>query len=69
MTDFDTVLERLLTEPAFPAALAADPAGALAGYRLSPDEVELLRSQVSFGDAGDRAVETRTSKAGKSWTA
>jgi hypothetical protein len=63
MSDFDTVLERLLTDPAFPAALAANPAGALAGYRLSPDEVDLLRSQVSAGDGGNRAVETRTSKA------
>jgi hypothetical protein len=64
MTDFDVVLERLLTDPGFPAALAADPARALTGYRLSVDELELLRSQVSFGDLGDRAVEPRTSKAG-----
>jgi hypothetical protein len=63
MSDFDTVLERLLTDPAFKTALAADPAGALAGYRLSPDEVDLLRSQVSTGDGAERTVETRTSKA------
>jgi hypothetical protein len=63
MSDFDTVLERLVTDPSFAGALAADPAAALAGYRLSTDEVELLRSQVSAGDGGDRTVETRTSKA------
>jgi hypothetical protein len=63
MSDFDTVLERLVTDPAFSAALAADPAAALAGYRLSADEIDLLRSQVSTGDSGDRTVEMRTSKA------
>jgi hypothetical protein len=31
MSDFDDVLERLLTEPAFAAALADDPDLALAG--------------------------------------
>jgi hypothetical protein len=65
MSDFDTVLERLVTDPAFTQALAANPSAALAGYDLSPDEVELLRSQVSAGDeSGDRTVEIRTSKAG-----
>src|SRR2546421_8818175 len=63
MSDFDTVLERLVTDPGFAAQLSADPAGALAGYRLSADEVDLLRSQVSMGDGGGRSVETRTSKA------
>ncbi len=63
MSDFDTVLERLVTDPAFARALAADPAAALAGYRLDADEVALLRSQVSAGDGGNRSVEERTSKA------
>jgi hypothetical protein len=63
MSDFDAVLERLLGDPGFTAALASDPARALAGYRLSADEVELLRSQVSLGDDGERRVEQRTSKA------
>jgi len=63
MSDFDTVLERLVTDPGFARALAADPDAALAGYRLDADEVALLRSQVSAGDGGDRAVEERTSKA------
>jgi hypothetical protein len=63
MSDFDAVLERLVTDPEFARALAADPAAALAGYRLDADEVALLRSQVSTGDSGERRVEERTSKA------
>jgi hypothetical protein len=63
MSDFDAVLERLVTDPGFKAALAADPARALAGYRLSPDEVELLHAQVDTGAGGNRQVEQRTSKA------
>ena len=62
MGDFDTVLERLLVDGSFRAALAADPAAALAGYRLSADEIDLLRSQVSADAGGQHAVETRTSK-------
>src|SRR5262249_54310504 len=63
MSDFDTVLERLLTDPGFTAALAADPASALRGYRLSTDELELLYAQVSTDVGGQRQVEQRTSKA------
>ena len=63
MSDFDTVLERLLSDPGFKAALAADPARALAGYQLSPDEVELLGVQVSGDAGGNSQVEQRTSKA------
>jgi hypothetical protein len=63
MSDFDAVLERLLNEPSFASALAADPEGVLAGYRLDADEAELLRSQVSVGSGdGLAAVETRTNK-------
>jgi hypothetical protein len=63
MSDFDAVLERLLGDPAFAAALAADPDAALAGYRLGPGEAELLRSQVSADAGGGLAgVETRTNK-------
>jgi hypothetical protein len=62
MGDFDAVLERLMMDAPFRAALAADPDRALAGYRLTPDEVGLLRSQVSDQTGGERAVETRTSK-------
>jgi hypothetical protein len=63
MSDFDTVLERLLNEPSFAAALAGDPDLALAGYRLDEGEAELLRSQVAGDTAADVAkVETRTNK-------
>ncbi|MCU7725197.1 hypothetical protein ODJ79_15825 [Actinoplanes sp. KI2] len=63
MSDFDAVLERLLGEPAFAAALAADPDAALSGYQLDAGEVELLRSQVSADSGGGlAAVETRTNK-------
>jgi hypothetical protein len=64
MSDFDEVLERLVTDPAFQARLAADPRSALAGYRLEPGELELLRSQVAGVDVADRTVEMRTSKSG-----
>lgn len=64
MTDFDAALERLISDPAFRDQLATDPAGALAGYRLSPDELALLRSQVDTGSGDSQhGVETRTSKA------
>jgi hypothetical protein len=63
MSDFDTVLERLLFDGPFKAALAADPARALAGYALTPDERELLHAQVSTDSGGERTVEQRTSKA------
>jgi len=63
VSDFDVALERLVSEPAFREALAADPQRALAGYRLSPDELEVLTSQVDTGSGGQRHVEQRTSKA------
>jgi hypothetical protein len=64
MSDFDAALERLVSDPEFRDALAADPQRALAGYRLSPDELEVLTSQVDTGSGGgQRHVEQRTSKA------
>ena len=64
MSDFDAALERLISDPAFREALAADPARALAGYQLSPDELDILTSQVDTGTGGgQRQVEQRTSKA------
>jgi hypothetical protein len=63
MSDFDAVLERLLSDPSFAAALAADPDGALSGYRLDAGEADLLRSQLSSDAGGGPAtVETRTNK-------
>jgi hypothetical protein len=64
MSDFDDALERLIGDPEFRTALAADPQRALAGYALSPDERELLGAQVDGGTGGERHVEQRTSKAG-----
>ena len=63
MSDFDAVLERLLNEPSFASALAADPDATLSGYTLDAGEVDLLRSQVSPDTGGGlAAVETRTNK-------
>jgi len=62
VTDFDTVLERLVSDPSFAAALSADPAGTLAGYQLSADERALLHSQVSGDAGGQTAVETRANQ-------
>jgi hypothetical protein len=64
MTDFDEVLERLVNDPAFQAALRADPDQALRGYRLEPDERALLDAQVDSGAGNDRTVESRISKSG-----
>jgi hypothetical protein len=62
MSDFDEVLERLVGEPEFAAALAADPERALAGYRLSDDEVTLLHTQVGGEGAAQHAVEVRANQ-------
>jgi hypothetical protein len=64
MSDFDEVLERLLADPVFQAALQANPEAALAGYRLEPDERQLLDSQFDRGPGEDRTVELRISKSG-----
>ncbi|AGZ45838.1 hypothetical protein [Actinoplanes friuliensis] len=63
MSDFDEVLERLLTDPSFQAQLANDAVDALAGYQLEASEVELLRQQVSPDSGASAAlVEDRVSK-------
>ncbi|WP_326555324.1 hypothetical protein [Micromonospora sp. NBC_01813] len=64
MSDFDTVLERLLTDPAFASALAADRGAALAGYQLTADEVALLGTQLGGDEdaGGTAAVETRANQ-------
>jgi hypothetical protein len=64
MSDFDEVLERLVTDPAFRAALQADPEAALRDYRLDPQERALLASQLDADAGADRAVEERISKSG-----
>ena len=63
MSDFDTVLERLLSDPSFASELSQDPDQALSGYRLGDDEKELLRSQVAADSHGVvAAVEDRMTK-------
>nr|BFE68126.1 hypothetical protein GCM10020092_014270 [Actinoplanes digitatis] len=63
MSDFDAVLERLLTDPSFQAHLAADATGALAGYKLEAGEAELLRQQVGADPGASAAqVEDRVNK-------
>jgi hypothetical protein len=64
MSDFDEVLERLVTDPAFQAALRADPEAALRAYRLDPQERALLQAQLDSGPGVDHAVEERVSKSG-----
>ena len=64
MSDFDDVLERLVTDPAFPAALRADAETALRDYRLDPQERALLESQLDLSAGADHAVEDRVSKSG-----
>lgn len=64
MSDFDAVLERLLTDPGFAASLAADRSAALSGYHLAPEEIALLSAQLGGDQGGQRAVEARQSKAG-----
>jgi len=63
MSDFDDVLERLIGDPGFRAALAADPGGTLSRYDLSADERDLLHSQYSADPGGYGGMEERASKA------
>ncbi|MEO3744365.1 hypothetical protein [Plantactinospora sp. B5E13] len=62
MSDFDVVLERLLADPLFAAALSADPDAALAGYQLDADEVALLQLQFGADPGGQHEVESRTNQ-------
>jgi hypothetical protein len=62
MPGIEDALERLRTDPAFRAQLATDPRSALAGYRLSADDLSVLAKEV--GANGASAVEQRTSRAG-----
>jgi hypothetical protein len=63
MPGLDDVLERLVNDAGFRGRLAADPAGALAGYDLSSADLALLASQVTDGAGASGAVEARTSRA------
>ena len=63
MSDFETLLERLLLDPAFKAALAADSERALVGYTLTDEERDLLMSELSSDAGRSSRMEERTSKA------
>ena len=52
------IIERAMTDPAFRALLARDPAAALAGYDLTPEE----RRQFQTGTARAERLEERISK-------
>lgn len=54
----DAILERAMADAAFRALLARDPATALAGYDLTPDE----RAAFHSGTAGAERLEDRMSK-------
>lgn len=54
----DQVLERAMTDPAFRARLARDPAGALADYDLTPEE----RAAFHKSSARAERLEDRMSK-------
>ena len=64
MSDFDDVLERLLTDPAFQTALRANPDAALAGYRLQPEERQLLAPSWTAAPAKSARSRLRISKSG-----
>jgi hypothetical protein len=63
VSDFETLLERLLLDPAFKAAFAADPERALIGYALTDDERGLLMAEFSTEAGQSSRMEERTSKA------
>lgn len=54
----DDILDRALTDPAFRALLARDPASALAEYDLTPEE----RAAFATGTARAEKLEQRMSK-------
>jgi hypothetical protein len=62
MSDIDDVLERLVTDAGFRAALADDSATALAGYSLEEDDLEVLAASLDDGGVSEHRVEQRTSK-------
>ena len=64
MAGIEDALERLRTDPAFRAELATDPGSALAGYRLTADDLSRLAIAAASNNSGKSVVEQRTSKAG-----
>jgi hypothetical protein len=64
MSDYDAVLELLLTDPTFSRRLAADPERELAGYALTDDERRTLTAGISADAGRTSTVEPRMTKAG-----
>jgi transcriptional regulator with XRE-family HTH domain len=62
VSDFDTVLERLLLDPQFKSALASDPTRTLAGYQLSDQERQILLTDMAGASGTQSLVEDRISK-------
>lgn len=62
MSDINTVLERLITDPGFRQQIKEDPKAALTPYDLNEADLELLATQISDEKGSESAVETRTSK-------
>jgi hypothetical protein len=62
MSEFDEVLERLVTDAAFAHELSRDTTKALAGYELSGEDLATLSTQVSFDRGEGALVEERISK-------
>jgi hypothetical protein len=62
VSDFDTVLERLLLDPQFKSALGSDAARTLAGYQLSDEERQILLTDMAGTTGAQPLVEDRISK-------
>ena len=62
MAGLDEVMERLLSDKEFRTRLAADRAGALAGYALSDDDREVLAATLTFDEGTPGVVERRTTQ-------
>lgn len=62
MAGIDEVLKRLVTDAEFRAALEADPAGALSGYMLYDEDLEVLASALTSDTGASAGVVERTGK-------
>jgi hypothetical protein len=62
MAGLDEVMERLLVDEEFRARLAADPAGALAGYSLSDSDRDVLAATLTRDEGKSGVVEQRTTQ-------
>jgi hypothetical protein len=58
------IIERAMTDPAFRALLARDPAAALAGYDLTPEERALFQSGTARAERLDERISKTDLSAG-----